>query len=713
MTRDLPNVYTEINDLSALIESDESLTIGLTLRANRGKIGEAVRVTDSVDFLSKYTFTGKPGAKQDTTYFDILELLKVSNNIYVSRSAHNPLYGGLLIKKTTKVGKFYQAVESDPKAFLVEGNKAKLAKAGDAIYIEGVGRYTLAVNPALTTIDTEVIKKEAYIDPETGEEVPAEKEVVSTEYTKFTSVTDLDDTKLAGNVVVCVAPVKLTDMKIADEIVEIAKDENDEDYVKFAGKCELDFGTGDRVKIGDGYFTVTLAEYSAKAPAGTLVKFEEEVGELKVGKVEVYRHSIANPNLFNFNLEEDLFLVTGVDQGEYNSKLGIEILSSAETTTLPETDCFQLSVVNKTTEQTVEEYLVSMNMVKKSTDGSNMFISTIINGNSDYIQIVTPDEQYILEDEIPASTEGTKSVALGGGFDGKAIDSADDIEALNVFASKLVPVSILVNGNNETADYQSTMIAICEDRKDCFCFLRAPKGYELNSIPAQRIKGIVNYKLNTLASTSYLGAMFAPHAKIMDSYNARKVTIGMDSLACKQYLRVINTDGYPYAGAGPMKGKLDNLVLDWKVGDESIEAKAINDASINFLVYEPRQKFYYFNTQNTLQLANSAFRNIGAVLNVLNIKETLAKRLKDYIQFPITDSLQEKVIRTIEQYMDGCKSSGRVSNYHLSNNTTKNDISNNELHFLLTLAPAYYAQKIYLVVNVVNATFDFELLQSA
>ena len=62
--------------------------------------------------------------------------------------------------------------------------------------------------------------------------------------------------------------------------------------------------------------------------------------------------------------------------------------------------------------------------------------------------------------------------------------------------------------------------------------------------------------------------------------------------------------------------------------------------------------------------------------------------------------------------MDGCKSSNRVSDYALNNETTKVDISNNELHFMLTLAPAYYAQKIYLVVNVVNAAFDFQILQS-
>ena len=79
---------------------------------------------------------------------------------------------------------------------------------------------------------------------------------------------------------------------------------------------------------------------------------------------------------------------------------------------------------------------------------------------------------------------------------------------------------------------------------------------------------------------------------------------------------------------------------------------------------------------------------------------------------PISDDLQEAVTRTICDYMDGCKSSNRVSDYALNNETTKVDISNNELHFMLTLAPAYYAQKIYLVVNVVNAAFDFQILQS-
>lgn len=682
MARELPNVYTELNDLSALIEADDSLTIGITLQANRGPIGEACNVTDSSDFLTKYTFSGKPGAKQDSTYFDILELLKVTNNIWVSRAANNPLYGGLVVKKVKALG---EVVGVDADAITVKGDVKDAIKAGEEIIIADIGRYCVK-EVAEASDNTKVTLTEKV-------EVP-------------------EGVNAAGKAIrIAAEPQKLTDMVLATAIKEVKEDKK---TIVIDGRVAEKFSVGDRVKIGDIYATVKIAEYDNKI-AGSVITFEEDLGELAAGDVKICRDSIANPDLYAFG-EDELFLITGIDQGAYNNQIAVRLTSSEEAE-LDEKDCFKLEVLIG--DEPKEEYLVSMNLTKKSTDGTNMFIKNIINGKSDYIKVITPEDADIQEDEIPASN-GAHGAYLGGGFDGGAVRTEDhdyNIDALEVFASKMVPVSILVNGDNDSADYQQTMVNICASRKDCFCFLRTPKNLEKTLLPAQRVKNIVSYKKETLAPLiatgyDYLGCMFGPHAYVQDSYNSRKVKIGMDSLACKQYLKVINSDGYPYAAAGPIKGKMSGLTLDWKIGDESTEASFINDASINFLVFEPRQQYYYLNTQNTLQMANSAFRNIGAVLNVLNMKENLARRLKDFVNLPITDALQEQIIRTMEQYMDGCKSSGRVSNYHLSNNTTKNDISNNELHFLLTLAPAYYAQRIYLVVNVVNAAFDFELLQS-
>lgn len=727
--RDLPNVYITVNDQSAIVEGDESLTVGITLRANRGPMNEAYNIQDSSDFLTRYTFTGKPGTKQDTTYFDIIELLKVSDNIYVSRAANNPLYGGLLFKKEEKVGNLVGITAGNLKRILIAGDVSGKLKAGDVIRIDGdnlvegnYGRF--------------VVDKVTYVLPFTQVELTEElaEEITPTEQS--------EEAEVFGEVILCTAPVPLNQILIANKIAEVQQDKK---AFIFDGNVRAKFTVGDRFRI-DGFkkvvtdaeedtalFTVAEAVYEQATVKTTVTVVEDIEGTVAadliatpaeegepdaeptpaVGvSVNVYMNDIAEPNTFEFG-KDDLFLVTGIDQGEYNSKIGIEIVSGNEED-LDVDNAFKLYVHNLETATDLEEYVCSMSLTQKTIDGTNIHIKDVINPMSQYIKVWTPADEDIIEDTIPSSTGDY--IALGGGYDGDEIGVENNIEALQVFADKTIPVSILVNGNNANVLYQSAIIAICEDRKDCFAFLRTPKSYEELKMPSQRVKSLISYKKDTLGSKSYLAAIYGPSITVTDNYNARKVTIGADSVACRRWLEVLKSDGYPYAAAGIIKGRLDNVTVNWKIGDESSEAKSINEASMNTAVYEARQKYYYFNTQNTLQLADSAFRNIGAVLNILGIKEALAVRLKEYVQYPITansnNTVREAIMRTMQTYMDGCLSSERISNYAINDNTTALDISKNQLQYLLTLSPAYYAQKIYLVMNVVNAAFDFSILQS-
>lgn len=733
--RDLPNVYITVNDQSALIEGDDSLTVGITLKANRGPMNEAQRVENSTDFLTKYTFTGKPGVKQDPTYFDIIELLKVSDNVYVSRAANNPLYGGLLFKKEEALGELAGVTAGNLKRILVNGDVSTKVKAGDTIRIAGE-------NLAEGNSGRFVVSRAEFVTPYTQIELTEElaEEITPVE------LDDIEDgtAEFYGEVILCTAPVPINNIVIAERIAEVKQAEN---AILFKGNVRSYFTVGDRFRIDEYkkvvtdatedqmFFTVVEATYDQLTTKTTVVvkeaiegtvaaalvttttpagepDGEEIVVEATGVDVNVYMDSIAEPENFIFG-DNDLFLVTGIDQGEYNSKIGIEIISGNEEE-LDIDNAFMLYVHNLETAQDLEEYTVSMSLTQKTIDGTNIHIKDIINPMSQYIQIWTPDDEHIIEDAIPSSTGDY--VALGGGYDGDAVDVENNLEALQVFGNKTVPVSILVNGNNANVLYQAAMIAICEDRKDCFAFLRMPSTYENLRIPTQRVTSLVNYKKNTLNSTSYLAAMYGPSMKVTDNYNARTVTIGADSVATRKWLEVIETNGYPYAAAGIINGRLDNVTIDWKIGDESSEAQSFNDASMNVAVYETRQRYYYFNTQNTLQLADSAFRNIGAVLNILGIKEALAIRLKEYVQYPITTdsngTVREAIMRTMQTYMDGCLSSERITNYAINDNTTALDISKNQLQYLITLSPAYYAQKIYLVMNVVNAAFDFSILQS-
>ena len=118
-------------------------------------------------------------------------------------------------------------------------------------------------------------------------------------------------------------------------------------------------------------------------------------------------------------------------------------------------------------------------------------------------------------------------------------------------------------------------------------------------------------------------------------------------------------------------------------------------------------------TQNTLQIANSALRNLGAVLNVLDIKETFAVYFKEYLQRPITSSLRAEILLRGNDQMKLMLSQGRVTDYSFVDASADADIADNTLRYVLTLALTPYAQKIYLVMNIVNQSFDFSILQSA
>ena len=805
-SRDLPNVYTTLNDMSALIEGNDSLTVGITVKANRGPVGQALRVTDSSDFLTRYTFTGKPGAKQDSAYFDIIELLKVSDNVYVSRAANAPLFGGLIVKKEIEVGGFKGVAEHNEKRVIFDGDvRDKLTVGGFIRIKEGKNSYRYAVKEIIgyvgektdvlltEKVAPELLEKLAADKKEAGEAAyakeyadwlddidaayqeayakaieegkEAEEATAAAEEAKAAKIVEAkaaaEDKKAKAEfateypVYNCQEPVKLNSLFITKKIKTADLTANADKGYKGAfiidddetsGALSTYFNIGDRIRLegcknaervegaeeDTQYYTVVLVEYDKKTTE-TKVYVKEKIDGVYAATSEgvyagpkIYREALANPESFVFG-EDDLFLITGIDQGAYNANIGIAIDSGDEVELDETAGAFKLYVHNLVTGADLEEFLVALDPLCKSVDGTNLEIEGIINdtegAGSEYIKVFS-NPNLVFEDEdgqkivvMPPSTpqrELNLWCALGGGYDGDNVEVADCINALEVFADKTIPVSLLVNGNNENILYQLAMLGICEARKDCFAFLRTFRSYEKLALPAQRVKQLVNYKKNTLGSTDYLAAMYGPHVTTYDNYNARNVVIGADSVACRKWLQVIADYGYPRAAAGIDDGRLNNISLDWKIGDESAEAKNFNDASMNMIVWDAKRKFYYFNTQNTLQLANSAFRNVGAVLNVLDIKEYLTYNLKYYIQKPIDGQgqLQEACIRTIEQYMDICKSGGRVSDYVIQDITTKRNISDNELHFVLTLAPAYYAQKIYLAINVVNAAFDFQILQS-
>ena len=697
MVRMLPGVYISLYDLTTLPEGTTNLAVGCVLKAKRGPVG-AELVVSPTDFLQKYTLSGAPAPSDDTAYHTILKILKQTNQMYISRAQNGALYGGLLIKREHELGNIL-SVSKLNKTIAVEGDITSKIKAGDIVRYNKpastAGRYTVvsAVKNEESVVKTMItVKEEPKVD-----------------YT-YTS-------GQKSQLILTQAPVQINTIELG-AITSIDNIDAEKDGVEaeittrkvliLAGDLTKYFLAGDRIRLAkdgtDYYFTVLA---SNKDGENTRVAVNEVV-DAEVTTGTLYRHSIANPEAFAFS-DEDLFLVTGIDQGAYNNKLGVDIISSTESPdSLNEANVFTISTYDMTTGTQLElPMMCARNEDAKAFDGSGIYVEDVVNSTSAYIKVVNNLD--VDGNLLPCNT--VDIARLGGGYDGEEVTEADMISALDAFSDKTIPISILANGSQETPLFQQAMLELATTRLDCVAFLNNRKVDEQATFNSKKAQNIVDYKKGTLGSTTYLGTMYAPHVTIADAFNSRNIKVGADAIAISGWLNVLLNKGRPYAYAGPQNGLVTGCTCDWKIGDTSGEATLLNDASVNYIAFDAKVGRYYMQCQNTLQIANSSLRNLGSVFNVLDIKETFATYFKEYLQRPITTQLREEILNAGRSQMELMLSQNRVTGYAFKDMTTDFDLSNDTLRFVLALSLTPYARQIYLTMNIVNQMFDFSIMQ--
>lgn len=697
MVRMLPGVYISLYDLTTLPEGTTNLAVGCVLKAKRGPVG-AELVVSPTDFLQKYTLSGAPAPSDDTAYHTILKILKQTNQMYISRAQNGALYGGLLIKREHELGNIL-SVSKLNKTIAVEGDITSKIKTGDIVRYNKpastAGRYTVvsAVKNEESVVKTMItVKEEPKVDYTytSGQKsqlilTQAPVQINTIELGAITSVDNIDAEKDG-------VEAEITTRKV----------------LTLAGDLTKYFLAGDRIRLtkdGTDYYFTVLA--SNKDGDNTRVAVNEVV-DAEVTTGTLYRHSIANPEAFAFS-DEDLFLVTGIDQGAYNNKLGVDIVSYTESPdSLNEANVFTISTYDMTTGTQLElPMMCARNEDAKAFDGSGIYVEDVVNSTSAYIKVVNNLD--VDGNLLPCNT--VDIARLGGGYDGEEVTEADMISALDAFSDKTIPISILANGSQETPLFQQAMLELATTRLDCVAFLNNRKVDEQATFNSKKAQNIVDYKKGTLGSTTYLGTMYAPHVTIADAFNSRNIKVGADAIAISGWLNVLLNKGRPYAYAGPQNGLVTGCTCDWKIGDTSGEATLLNDASVNYIAFDAKVGRYYMQCQNTLQIANSSLRNLGAVFNVLDIKETFATYFKEYLQRPITTQLREEILNAGRSQMELMLSQNRVTGYAFKDMTTDFDLSNDTLRFVLALSLTPYARQIYLTMNIVNQMFDFSIMQ--
>ena len=695
-TRVLPGAYVTLNDLSQFPEGATSLTVGYVLKCNRGEVGKPMLVTSPTDFLAKTTLTGVPSISDDPTFWSILKVLAYTNKVYVVRAANNPLYGGAVLGATVDYGHVVAASAAN-KTITISGNAAPAA--GDRIMVTGTGvidgAYTVvSVDTKVVTVKENIAKDVLTENADSSVKKSPVQPLPNQEIGDVTSATAGSDG--TGYFIFADDKTKSFPAGATFEITGATETTNNKEFTVVNSATVAD-GSNVTTKV---IVKETVTASSGSSAHGTAYAYgltEDQVKSLKEG---------------TFTFGSELVRIVGVNPGAYNGQIGYTIVSWADEDRRGELvyeDTMQLNVFDMNTGASLESFTFSLDPEAKTIDGASLYYENVVNQVSSYIRFYNkPNNTTLPNSTFAAPVRG------GNGTNGGTVNAQTLIGALEAFADKNLSISILGNGCSvqaETSEFQQKLLEIADRRKDIMVFLTSRADDEKRSIDIDKAQAIVDYKKGTLSSTSFYGTMYAPHVNSNDTFNSRSVSIGSDAVAIAGWLNVINTLNYPYAYAGPQNGLVTGVTCDWKIGDTSAEAEILNDASVNYVAYDGKVGRYYMQCQNTLQIANSSFRNIGCVLNVLDIKEHLETFFKEFNQLPITETLRRDIMDGAVDYLNPMVGS-RFYQYSFQDVTTDVDLAQDTLRYLLTISLTRYAAKIYCAINVVRPNFDFSLLQS-
>ena len=684
--RILPGAYVTMNDLSQVPEGQASLNVGYVLIADRGPVNKATLCTSFNNCLEKYFFGGVPSIYADPTIWELQKVFAKTNTVFVSRAANNPMYGGIVFTRADGA----------------LGNVISVSKADKKIIFEGT---TALDGGAIITLS------------DISEAIDGTYNVVSSE--------------VVGKTVVNTVSKEPNGNFVAGYIITSANlpVSGTEPNYTFTVNGQVTIEEGTKVIVSSATVTGNNKEYTVisttiNTEAGTtVIAVEESLEEGNDGilflqtimvnggyPAKALTTSLPTPN---YELQEgEIYALIGKDPGAYNGQMAFTVEQGdiyyvgADIGGVPCTfNTVELTIYNANTGEELESFLFSRDRNAKTIDGISLFIENVL-ANSQYVQVINGEGN-----ELPVPF--MIPIQSGAGSNGDEVIPETLVAALEPFANKSVSISILGNGSSsqaESSTFQQALLETAVNRKDCLVMLNSNRNDEEAQNEEERTQRIINYKKN-LGSTSFYGAMYTPHVNTTDIYNQTQVKIGASGVAIAGWLDVVNNLGFPYAYAGPRNGLVTGVTVDWKIGDKSGIAQALNDASINFVAYDSKVGRYYMQCQNTLQVANSSMRNIGAVLNILDIKEHFETLLKEYIQLPITSSLRGDIYNTCMDYLTPMVG-GRLYDFSFQDATTEADLADNTLRYLLSVALTPYSQKIFLVMNIVNTTFDFAITQS-
>lgn len=467
------------------------------------------------------------------------------------------------------------------------------------------------------------------------------------------------------------------------------------------------YTTNDQVDVGEDMAHFSALAFLQKSNKLWVIRVANQplYGGFVVGtngdtsQTSTYAVGLEDPTQHAFSAN-DTFLIYGKDPGAWNNNIKIAILPYTK-----EEDAFEIVVFYNNVE--VERWPVSRLQSKKDGYNVSMYIETVLEA-SNYIRAY----DNVLNNNVPATGSITQTFALKNGSNGSAVTDSQRIKALKQMENtNAYAVTLLLDGGNATASYHKALITTAETRKDCVGILGVPFEAQRKS---DYLNAILEYRNTTLnANTSY-AALYAPHVKVYDKFNDRKIWVSPDGYVGAIISATADNQELWYPPAGFRRGMLsqiEDVYHRFSTGEMDI----LYEAGINPIRFAPGRGILVWG-QKTLCARPSRLDRLNVRLLLIVIEPAIAEALEDYV-FEFNNTANRQLVTAmIVSYLNNIKSRNGLYDFSVICNETNNtaeDIDNNRMNVWVFVKPTASAEFIHLKTVITPTGLDFGTASSS
>ncbi len=409
---------------------------------------------------------------------------------------------------------------------------------------------------------------------------------------------------------------------------------------------------------------------------------------------------LQTPESYSFNQDEAL-LFYAKTTGEHGDKLAVSITDNPKT---PGT--FNVSVYALPDLVTPIEgpFVCSRELNKKDGYGRNVFIENVLKRSEN----IGCNNNELIDGTIMPQFQ-VKPLRLRGGDNGDTITEGDLILDLNAkFTNRnRVPITVMIDAANNTANYQREILQLAELRGDCVGVVSMPLEAELNS---SYLDAMYEYRNNTLGVNTSYGGMYTPHVKIFDPYNDREdLQVSPSGYIAALIAQTEASSRRWFPVAGKRRGVFNTITGLVREYDDAELDFIYDTLGINPIRRIEGEGIFLWGQRTLLTYASALDRmNVRLLLTV--IEPAIRKLLDGYVFEFNNDATRLDITNQLNGYLNGIKNEQGIYDFLVicsRVNNSDEDIDNNLMNVWILIKPTKSAEFIPVKLALTRTSMDF------